>query len=60
MKDIIIIVSLFVLVLNASNNLRNLLLGKDPVKYAVLIDAANQTFYQMYNLTLMLETDMKR
>jgi L-rhamnose mutarotase len=52
MKDIIIIVSLFVLVLNASNNLRNLLLGKDPVKYAVLIDAANQTFYQMYNLTL--------
>lgn len=52
MKDIIIIVSLFVLVLNASNNLRNLLLGKDPGKYAVLINAANQTFYQMYNLTL--------
>ena len=36
----------------SSHNLRNLLLTRDSFKYKQLADAANQTFYQLYNITL--------
>lgn len=29
-------------------NLRNLILTRDPVKYQILVTAANKTVYQMY------------
>ena len=35
-----------------SFNLRNLLLGRDNERYAVLIEAAKKSFYQIYNITI--------